>query len=53
MEDIEKTRDRLKLDEIEKEDRKDLFNKFVDAGGEVLSDRKKAVYIEKRAWTYN
>ena len=41
MEDIEKTRDRLKLDEIEKEDRKDLFNKFVDAGGEVLSDRKK------------
>ena len=42
MEDIEKTRDRLKLDEIEKEDRKDLFNKFVDAGGEVLSDRKKA-----------
>ena len=42
MEDIEKTRDRLKLDEIEKEDRRDLFNKFVDAGGEVLSDRKKA-----------
>ena len=42
MEDIEKTRDRLKLDEIEKEDRKDLFNKFVDAGGEVLSDRKKS-----------
>ena len=42
MEDIEKTRDRLKLDEIEEEDRRDLFNKFVDAGGEVLSDRKKA-----------
>lgn len=41
MEDIEKTRDRLKLDEIEEEDRRDLFNKFVDAGGEVLSDRKK------------
>ena len=42
MEDIEKTRDRLKLDEIEEEDRRDLFNKFVDAGGEVLFDRKKA-----------
>lgn len=42
MEDIEKTRDRLKLDDIEEEDRRDLFHKFVDAGGEVLSDRKKA-----------
>ena len=41
MGDIEKTRDRLKLDDIGEDDRRDLFNKFVDAGGEVLSDRKK------------
>lgn len=41
MGEIEETRNRLKLDEIEEEDRRDLFNKFVDAGGEVLSDRKK------------
>lgn len=41
MEDIDKTRDRLKLDDIEEEDRKNLFNKFVDAGGEVLHDNRK------------
>lgn len=41
MGDIDKTRDRLKLDDIEEDDRRDLFNKFVGAGGEVLYDRKK------------
>ena len=41
MGDIDNTRDRLKLDELNKDARKDLFNKFVDAGGEVVSDKKK------------
>ena len=42
MGDIDNTRDRLKLDELNKDARKDLFNKFVDAGGEVVSEKKKA-----------
>ncbi|WP_300366444.1 hypothetical protein [Brachyspira sp.] len=41
MGDIDNTRDRLKLDELNKDARKDLFNKFVDAGGEVAADKKK------------
>ncbi|MEI0538399.1 hypothetical protein [Brachyspira pulli] len=41
MGDIDNTRDRLKLDELNKDARKDLFNKFVDAGGEVVTDKKK------------
>lgn len=41
MGDIDNTRDRLKLDELNKDARKDLFNKFVDAGGEVVSDKKR------------
>ena len=41
MGDIDNTRDRLKLDNLEQNTRKDLFNKFVDAGGEVIADKKK------------
>ncbi|WP_300711383.1 hypothetical protein [uncultured Brachyspira sp.] len=41
MGDIDNTRDRLKLDELNKDARKDLFNKFVDAGGEIIADKKK------------
>ncbi|MEI0486068.1 hypothetical protein [Brachyspira intermedia] len=41
MGDIDNTRDRLKLDELNKDARKDLFNKFIDAGGEVVPDKKK------------
>ena len=43
MGDIEKTRDRLKLDDIGEDDRRDLFNKFVDAGGEVVYDSRKKI----------
>ena len=43
MGDIDKTRDRLKLDDIEEDDRRDLFNKFVDAGGEVIYDSMKKI----------
>lgn len=42
MGNIDNTRDRLKLDELNKDTRRDLFNKFVDAGGEVVADRKKS-----------
>ena len=41
MGEIDNTRDRLKLDNLEQNTRKDLFNKFVDAGGEVIADKKK------------
>lgn len=41
MGDIDNTRDRLKLDELNKDARKDLFNKFIDAGGEVVADKKR------------
>ena len=41
MGDIDNTRDRLKLDNLEQNTRKDLFNKFVDAGGEVIAEKKK------------
>ena len=43
MGDIDKTRDRLKLDDIEEDDRRDLFNKFVDAEGEVVYDSRKKI----------
>ena len=45
MGDIDKTRDRLKLDDIEEDDRRDLFNKFVDAGGEVVYDSRKKINL--------
>lgn len=45
MGDIDNTRDRLKLDELNKDTRKDLFNKFVDAGGEVVSDKKRSAVV--------
>ena len=41
MGEIDNTRDRLKLDNLEQNTRKDLFNKFVDAGGEVIAEKKK------------
>lgn len=41
MGDIDNTRNRLKLDNLKEDDRRNLFNKFVDAGGEVVTNRKK------------
>ena len=41
MGDIDNTRNRLKLDNLHEDDRRNLFNKFVDAGGEVITNRKK------------
>lgn len=46
MGDIDNTRDRLKLDNLEANTRKDLFNKFIDAGGEVINNKKKPAIIK-------
>ena len=40
MKDIDKTKQNLKVNEIDDNQRKDLFNKFRDAGGQVLSERE-------------
>lgn len=40
---IENTRERLKLNHLEKTTRKDLFDKFVNAGGEVMNPPKKPI----------
>lgn len=46
MGDIDNTRNRLKLDNLKEDDRRNLFNKFVDAGGEVITNRKKQTTID-------
>ncbi len=39
MKEIDKTKQNLRVNEIDDIQRKDLFNKFKDAGGKVISDR--------------
>lgn len=39
MGDIDKTRNRLNLENLEEADRKELFNKFIKHGGEVVRDK--------------
>ncbi|HPF05646.1 MAG TPA: hypothetical protein PK293_06385 [Spirochaetota bacterium] len=39
MKDIDKTKSNIKLHEIDEKQRKELFQKFSDAGGKVLSER--------------
>ena len=46
MGDIDNTRNRLKLDNLKQDDRRNLFNKFVDAGGEVITNRKKQTTLD-------
>ena len=41
MKDIDKTKENIRIDELDDIKKKELFNKFVDAGGEVLSERQK------------
>lgn len=41
MEEYDKTKENLRLQQLEDDERKRLYNKFVDAGGEVPDDRKK------------
>ena len=40
MKDLDKTKEKLKLEELNEAQRKELFNKFVNAGGEVISERE-------------
>jgi hypothetical protein len=47
MTQIDKTRDKLKVEELENSDRKALFDKFVKAGGKVVKEKKKPVKIDR------
>ena len=41
MDKLEKTKDNIGVSELDEETRKKLFNRFVDAGGEVLTSRQR------------
>lgn len=41
MKDLDKTKENLGVDKLDQKTRKDLFDRFVDSGGEVVSDRRK------------
>ena len=41
MSQIDKTRDKIKVEELTNTDRKELFDKFVKAGGKVVKEKKK------------
>jgi len=41
MSDIDKTKDNIKLHELDDFQKRELFNRFKDAGGEVISEREK------------
>ena len=56
---IDKTEENLKLKQLNRNDREALFNKFVDAGGQVIDDngglvvkKKKVVYDRKKKQAY-
>ena len=39
MKEIDKTKQNIRVNDIDESQRKDLFNRFKDAGGKVISDR--------------
>lgn len=41
MKELDKTKQNIRINEIDDGQRKDLFNKFKDAGGQVLSEKEK------------
>ncbi len=41
MKEIDKTKENIRINDIDEIGRKELFDKFVDAGGKVVSDREK------------
>lgn len=49
MKEIDKTKENIRITELDDIQRKDLFNKFVDAGGKVVSNRgkKRALAIDR------
>ncbi len=46
MSKIDNTRDNVKITDLDEKSRKDLFNRFVDAGGEVIKENKKRGFTE-------
>ncbi len=46
MKSIEKTKENIGVSELDERTRKYLFNKFIDAGGRVIEDRKKTPLSE-------
>jgi len=49
MKDIDKTKQNIRIDEIDQDQRTDLFKRFTDAGGQVLDDKssKKNLTIDR------
>lgn len=49
MKEIDKTKENIRITDLDDIQRKDLFDKFVDAGGKVVSDRdkKRALAIDR------
>ncbi len=41
MKELDKTKQNIRVNEIDMDQRKDLFNKFKDAGGQVLTEKEK------------
>ncbi len=46
MSKIDKTRENVKISDLDEKSRKDLYNRFVDAGGEVIKENKKRGFTE-------
>ena len=46
MKSIEKTKENIGVSELDEQTRKGLFNKFIEAGGRVIEDKKKAPLTE-------
>jgi hypothetical protein len=40
MIDLDKTKENIGLNDIDRQTKKELFNKFVDAGGEIVNEKK-------------
>lgn len=45
---FDNTRDNINVQKLDDDDRKKLFNKFVDAGGEVIQDKRKKPMVINR-----
>ncbi len=41
MKDLDKTKENIGVDKLDQKARKDLFDRFVESGGEIISDRRK------------
>lgn len=46
---LDKTKENLKVNRLGKDDRKELFDRFVDAGGQIIDDEGELIKKKKRA----